>query len=215
MLSASLALPLPSSPSPILCHPTPRPADLRRCVFATASYVCVARHERPPSPPFAPAAYTLLPPLLVTRAMKPDVPQLLLVEEDELLADITAFRLELLGYTVICVRSAEQAQARLQQDPLPAIILLDTTLPDINGLELLGRLSSGDRTHAIPVMVLTIDADLNAVQKAYRAGAKDYLVLPYDPAVLEQKVERLMGLAASAAATEQKAAKEKKAVTVS
>ena len=81
--------------------PTPRPADLRRCVFATASYVCVARHERPPSPPFAPAAYTLLPPLLVTRAMKPDVPQLLLVEEDELLADITAFRLELLTGQIV------------------------------------------------------------------------------------------------------------------
>ena len=126
--------------------------------------------------------------------MKPDVPQLLLIEEDELLADITAFRLELLGYTVICVRSAEQAQARLQQDPLPAIILLDTALPDANSSDLLGRLSSGERTHSIPVMVLTDDADLNAVQKAYKAGAKDYLVLPYDPAVLEQKVERAHGV---------------------
>ena len=147
--------------------------------------------------------------------MKPDVPQLLLVEEDELLADITAFRLELLGYTVICVRSAEQAQTRLQQDPLPAIILLDAALPDINGFELLGRLSSGDRTHAIPVMMLTVDADLNAVQKAYRAGAKDYLVLPYDPAVLEQKIERLMELAAATAKGEAKVAKEKKTVAVS
>lgn len=145
--------------------------------------------------------------------MKPDVPQLLLVEEDELLADITAFRLELLGYTVVCVRSAEQAQERLKQDPLPAIILLDTALPGTNSVDLLGRLSAGERTHAIPVMMLTDDADLNAVQKAYKAGAKDYLVLPYDPAVLEQKVERLMGLAATTNAAAKKTAKEKKLVT--
>ena len=147
--------------------------------------------------------------------MKLDVPQLMLVEENELLADITAFRLELLGYAVICVRSAEQADARLLQDPLPAIILLDTTLLDTNSSDLLSRLNSNERTHAIPVMVLTDDADLNAVQKAYKAGAKDYLVLPYDPAVLEQKVERLMGLAATANAVAQKAAKEKKMVTAS
>jgi len=46
-----------------------------------------------------------------------------------------------------------------------------------------------------------------------KAGVKDYLVLPYDPAVLEQKVERLMGLAATANAAAKKTAKEKKLVT--
>ena len=144
--------------------------------------------------------------------MKNDVPQLLLVEEDELLADITAFRLELLGYRVICVRTGAQAQARLQEDPIPAIILLDTTLPDTNGLDLLGRLSSDERTHAIPVMVLALDADLNAVQKAYRAGAKDYLVLPYDPAVLEQKVERLLSMVPAPSSESTKSSKQNKAV---
>src|SRR5262245_1404736 len=122
--------------------------------------------------------------------------QMMLVEEDELLADITAFRLELLGYSVMCVRTAKEALQRLTEDPLPGVVLIDTSLPDLNGFELINRMNADQRTHHIPIMVLSIDADLDTVQRAHRCGAKEYLVLPYDPAVLEQKVQRLFELAA-------------------
>ena len=135
---------------------------------------------------------------------------LLLVEEDELLADITAFRLELLGYSVQCVRTAKDALARLAKDPLPSVVLIDTALPDINGFELINRMNADQRTHHIPIMVLSLDADLNTVQRAHRSGAKEYLVLPYDPAVLEQKVHHLFELAASSAPSANKSEKNPK-----
>ena len=134
--------------------------------------------------------------------MKTEVPTLLLVEEDELLADITAFRLELLGYTVHCVRTAADALQRLKFDPLPAVVIADTTLPDMSGIELIGQLNSSERTHNIPIMALSVGADHGWAQRAERAGAADCLVLPYDPAVLEQKIENLVAKLASTQKTQ-------------
>jgi len=143
--------------------------------------------------------------------MKAEAPILLLVEEDELLADITAFRLELLGYTALCMRSAKDALQRLAQDPLPSILIVDTTLPDINGLELIEKLNAEERTHNIPIIALSVEADLDWVQRAHRAGAKDCLILPCDPAVLEQKVEKMVAKVVAAEKEETKGTKSKKA----
>jgi DNA-binding response OmpR family regulator len=117
-------------------------------------------------------------------------PKILLVEEDPLLMEITAFRLELLGYDVARVPTAEQALDWLQHD-LPTLMIVDQTLPKMSGIELLNRLSNDVRTSDVPVIFLSVAAELEEVQKAYNAGADEYLVIPYDPTVLEAKVERL------------------------
>jgi DNA-binding response OmpR family regulator len=119
-----------------------------------------------------------------------DKPQILLVEEDPLLLEITAFRLELLGYDVVKVPTAEQATEWLQHD-LPTLMIVDQTLPKMSGIEFLNRLSNDVRTSEIPVIFLSVNAELEEVQRAYNAGADEYLVIPYDPTVLEAKVERL------------------------
>jgi CheY-like chemotaxis protein len=117
-------------------------------------------------------------------------PQILLVEEDPTLLEITAFRLELLGYDVITRGSAEQALEWLREH-LPAVIIVDQILPGISGVELINRISDDLRTSDIPVMMLATSSDLEDVKRAYSAGADEYLVIPYDPIVLEAKVERL------------------------
>jgi CheY-like chemotaxis protein len=125
-------------------------------------------------------------------------PQILLVEEDPLLSEITAFRLELLGYEVVKVTTAELAIDFLQHD-LPTLMIVDQTLPKMGGIELLNRLSNDVRTSEIPVIFLSVNAELEEVQRAYNAGADEYLVIPYDPTVLETKVERLASLVAETA----------------
>ncbi len=119
-------------------------------------------------------------------------PRVLLIEEDGVLAEVTGFRLELLGFNVETVASADGAFAELDRE-LPDAIILDPTLPGMDGIELTNRLSNDQRTSQIPIMVLSTNADLNEVQRAYTAGAKDYLVIPYDPIMLEQKLEALLG----------------------
>jgi CheY-like chemotaxis protein len=114
-----------------------------------------------------------------------------LLEEEPVLAEITAFRLELLGYRTTCVHTGEDLLKQLI-DQTPDLLIMDTYLPDMSGIELINRITSDSRYGHIPVMVFSIDADLEAVHKAFDAGAKDYLVTPFDPAVLERKVELLL-----------------------
>jgi CheY-like chemotaxis protein len=116
--------------------------------------------------------------------------QILLIEEDPTLLEITAFRLELLGYDVVTHQSAERALEWLT-DHLPGLVIVDHVLPGMDGIELINRLSNDVRTSEIPIMFLSTKADLDDVQRAYNAGADEYLVIPYDPMVLESKVERL------------------------
>jgi DNA-binding response OmpR family regulator len=134
----------------------------------------------------------------VTLTMSDRRPQILLIEGDQTLLEITAFRLELLGYEVIAQETAEKALDWLRQQ-LPSLIIVDHVLPGIDGIELINRLSNDTRTSDVPVMLLSTNGDLDDVQKAYNAGADDYLVIPYDPIVLESKVERLTTSAAAVA----------------
>ncbi len=117
-------------------------------------------------------------------------PQILLIEGDETLLEITAFRLELLGYQVVTYDSAERALEWLK-DQLPSAIIVDQVLPGMDGVEFINRLSNDTRTSDVPIMFLSTNGDLEDVQKAYNAGADEYLVIPYDPLVLEAKVVRL------------------------
>ena len=129
--------------------------------------------------------------------MRHEIPHLLLVIEDETLAEITSFRLELLGYVVRYVCSGEDALLATRDD-VPDLVITDLVLPGMNGVELINELRNAAETHEVPIMAFTIDSDLNSVQKAHEAGADDYLVTPYDPAVLEQKLEQLLQLGQTA-----------------
>jgi CheY-like chemotaxis protein len=115
---------------------------------------------------------------------------ILLIEGDSTLLEITAFRLELLGYQVVSRDSAEHAAEWLNEQ-LPSLIIVDHELPGMDGVEFINRLSNDTRTSNIPIMFLSTNGDLDDVQNAYNAGADEYLVIPYDPLVLESKVERL------------------------
>lgn len=123
--------------------------------------------------------------------------QILLVEDDPTLAEITAFRLELLGYSVENAYSADEALCKTA-DGLPEVIVLDLGLNGGEGYELLNQLSNEQYTANIPVMVFSTSADLDDVQKAYTSGAKEYLVTPFDPALFEQKIEKLLSASAVA-----------------
>jgi DNA-binding response OmpR family regulator len=115
---------------------------------------------------------------------------ILLIEGDPTLLEITAFRLDLLGYQMTTFDSAERGMEWIK-DQLPSLIIVDHVLPGMDGVEFINRLSNDTRTSNVPIMFLSTNGDLDDVQKAYNAGADEYLVIPYDPIVLEAKVERL------------------------
>ncbi len=126
-----------------------------------------------------------------------DSPLILLIEEDPVLAEVTGFRLELLGFRVETAASAEAAMEAVGRQ-LPDAIVVDLTLSGVDGIELTDRLKNDPQTSPIPVMILAHAAEVSDVQRAHAAGVDDYLVVPYDPIVLEQKLEKLLQSAGKA-----------------
>ncbi len=118
---------------------------------------------------------------------------ILLVEEEPVLLDITAFRLELLGYQVEIKQSADAALAWLA-DHVPDLAAVGY-VSDVDPVELLNRLSDDERLSRVPLLLLSANSDLDEVQRAFNAGADEYLLTPYDPLMLERKVEGLLAAA--------------------
>jgi CheY-like chemotaxis protein len=118
---------------------------------------------------------------------------ILLVEEEPALLDITSFRLELLGYQVQTQLTADGALDWLARN-VPALIAVGY-LSDMDPVELLNRISDDPRISDTPLLFLSANSDLDEVQRAYNAGADEYLLTPYDPLVLERKVEGLLAAA--------------------
>ncbi|MAT69755.1 MAG: two-component system response regulator [Planctomycetaceae bacterium] len=115
---------------------------------------------------------------------------ILLLEEEPTLAEITAFRLELLGHRVQAFDNGQAAIDWLAGNSVDLIAV--GHLADIESIELLNRFSDDQSTSHLPLVYLSANSDLTEVQRAFNAGADEYLVTPYDPFVLEQKVEGLL-----------------------
>jgi DNA-binding response OmpR family regulator len=123
-------------------------------------------------------------------------PEILLAEAEPILADITAFRLELLGFKMRIAGSLDAVQIALSER-LPDLLLLDTEMPDGNGVQFVTQLRGQWNPHQLSILVFSIDSSLETVQRAYLAGAQDYLVTPFDPTILEEKIQNLLEARAS------------------
>lgn len=118
-------------------------------------------------------------------------PKILLIDDEQKVLDLIGFRLQLLGYRVITARSGEEALALASSD-LPDLIILDIAMPGMDGLAVCSRLKKSELLNAIPVLMLTARCDMEDVNKAMAEGAADYLVKPYDPAVLQMKIRQCL-----------------------
>jgi CheY-like chemotaxis protein len=117
--------------------------------------------------------------------------EVLLVEPEPVVSEVTAFRLELLGYRLICVDSAEAALAKISES-IPDLVITDLVLPGLDGIEFVERLMTAKETSELRILVLSLDADLSRVQAAYNAGARDFIVVPFHTEVLEDKVAKAL-----------------------
>jgi DNA-binding response OmpR family regulator len=111
--------------------------------------------------------------------------RLLIVEDNEELADLLAKGLKTAGYEADLLSTVDEARAVLATTFYAAMIL-DLGLPDGDGLELLREIRQ--RGNPIPVLVLTARGGLNDRVQGLRGGADDYLVKPF---ALEELIARL------------------------
>jgi DNA-binding response OmpR family regulator len=117
--------------------------------------------------------------------------RLLLIQQEPVLAELASFRLELLGYQIEVVGSGTEATASIDKS-MPDMLIVDTTLPDGDGIEWIARMRAEYSPEQLPVLVFSLDPSLETVERAFQAGAQDYLITPFDPMVMEDKIETLL-----------------------
>jgi CheY-like chemotaxis protein len=119
------------------------------------------------------------------------MPRILLVEDNEMNRDMLSRRLQRKGYSVLIAVDGEQGLATAYSE-MPDLILMDISLPFIDGYEVTRRLKANPRTKHIPVIALTAHALLTDRDKALRAGCNDYDTKPVDFTRLTEKIETLL-----------------------
>ena len=118
--------------------------------------------------------------------------KILLVEDNEMNRDMLSRRLQRKGYQVAIAVDGQQGIEMAQADP-PALILMDMSLPVLDGWEATRRLKADDRTKHIPILALTAHAMHGDEQKAKEAGCDDYDVKPIELERLLGKMRALLG----------------------
>jgi CheY-like chemotaxis protein len=116
----------------------------------------------------------------------------LVVEDDTIQAQIIGKFLERDGYKVRLVHNGEQAHAALREQPMPALVLLDVDLPDINGFTLLEQIRTREATQNLRVVMVTGHAERADIAKGVVLGANGYLTKPFRPDMLKLAVARLL-----------------------
>lgn len=122
---------------------------------------------------------------------------LLLVEDNEMNLDMLSRRLLRKGYKVLLAVDGESGLALAQQQQ-PSLIVMDMSLPGIDGWEATRRLKSAPATRAIPVIALTAHAMASDRDAALAAGCDDFDTKPVELSRLLAKIEALLARAAPA-----------------
>jgi two-component system cell cycle response regulator DivK len=119
------------------------------------------------------------------------VPKILMVEDNEMNLNMLSRQLQKRGYSVIIAVDGQQGY-QLATAESPDLILMDISLPAMDGWELTRFLKSSEATRHIPIIALTAHALVTDREKAFEAGCDDYEIKPIDFERLSKKIEDLL-----------------------
>jgi two-component system cell cycle response regulator DivK len=117
--------------------------------------------------------------------------KILLVEDNEMNRDMLSRRLIRNGFEVIMAIDGEQAVAMAESE-LPDLILMDMSLPVIDGWEATRRVKAAGATSTIPIIALTAHAMSGDREKTLNAGCDDYDTKPIEMPRLLGKIDALL-----------------------
>ena len=117
------------------------------------------------------------------------MPKVLLIEDNEMNSDMLSRRLRRKGYDVVLARDGAERLAAVAAEK-PDVVLMDMSLPVLDGRETPRRLKAAPETRSIPVIALTAHAMASDREKAIEAGCDDYDTKPIS-CQPDEKIERL------------------------
>ncbi len=122
---------------------------------------------------------------------------ILLVDDDEVdvMTVQRAFTKNKLTNTIHVAGNGIEALERLRSGAIPArrLVLLDLNMPRMNGIEMVTTVKSHEKNAALPILMLTTDGQPALIRKAKEAGARGWMVKPFNPSQLVAAVQKLAG----------------------
>jgi CheY-like chemotaxis protein len=118
--------------------------------------------------------------------------RILIVEDNEMNRDMLSRRLERKGYQVAIAVDGQEGVDKAKADK-PDLILMDMSLPVLDGWEATRRLKADTDTRGIPIIALTAHAMASDEQKAREAGCDDFDTKPIELTRLLDKMQQLLG----------------------
>ena len=119
------------------------------------------------------------------------MPKILLVEDNEMNRDMLSRRLERRGYRVAIALDGEQGVSMAGSEA-PDLVLMDMSLPVLDGWEAARRLKAAPETQSIPIIALTAHAMVGDRERAIEAGCDDYDTKPVEFQRLLEKIETIL-----------------------
>jgi len=115
--------------------------------------------------------------------------KILIVEDDNFVAEVYFAKLTEMGYEAILAQNGEEGIATLKKDKID-MILLDILMPIMNGMEMLEEIKKREDWKNIPVILLTNVGEKESIQKVREMGVKNYLIKShFTPAEVIEKIE--------------------------
>jgi len=116
--------------------------------------------------------------------------KVLIADDEEDILEIVADRLEFLGFEVQTVQDGVACLEAIGRRA-PDLVLLDIRMPRMDGMAVLSRLR--DTHPELPVVILSASSEQSVAEETLSEGAADYLLKPFEPKDLQEKVERVFG----------------------
>jgi len=117
--------------------------------------------------------------------------KILIVDDEPHMLRVTELSIKKGGYQIVIGRNGKEA-LELAAREKPGLIVMDVSMPEMDGLTALTQLKANPETAKIPVIMLTVRGQAMARQQAEQSGAAVYLTKPFSPSQLLAEVKRLL-----------------------
>ena len=116
------------------------------------------------------------------------------IEDDKSLADLVGEVLAKSGFLTRFAKSRAEINAEFNKPPLPDLVLLDVTLPDADGFQILERIRGNPKIKNLPVIMMTGRSEVTDVARGLSLGADGYVTKPFRISGLVQAVNTVLGV---------------------
>lgn len=127
-----------------------------------------------------------------------DAVQALIIDDSRAMRTILKRIMTSAGFSVVEAENGREALTVLEAGPLPDVALIDWNMPEMNGLEFIQAVRERPDWRAMSMMMVTTESEQNNIVRALAAGAHEYVIKPFTPDAIMEKLH-LLGLSGASA----------------